>query len=124
MDNEKEMKTPMHPTTYLGLDKESKKEDGTQYKAMIGSLLYLTTSKPDLIFGVCLCARFQKEPREVHLSSTKCIFRYLIGTSNLGLCFKRRTISDSQVTVVLTMWEISLKGRELVEVVTSLVATW
>ena len=57
---------------------------------MIGSLLYLTVSKHDIMFNVCLCARFQKQPREVHLIAIKFILRYLIGTSNLGLMFKRR----------------------------------
>ena len=55
MNNAKEMKTPIHPTTYLGLDKESTKVDGTQYRAMIESLLYLTVSKPDIMFNVFLC---------------------------------------------------------------------
>ena len=90
MDDAKEMKTPMYPTIYLGLDDESTKVEGTQYKAMIGSLLYLTASRPDIMFNVCLCVRFQKEPREVHLTTVKCIFRHLIGTSNLGLLFTRR----------------------------------
>jgi len=84
------MKTPIHSTTYLGLDEESTKVDGTQYRAMIGSLLYLTTSRPDIMYNICLCARFQKELREVHLTIVKRIFRYLTGTSNLGLLFKRR----------------------------------
>ena len=57
---------------------------------MIGSLVYLTAFRPDIMFNVCLCARFQKEPREVHLTVVKCIVRYLMGTSNLGLLFKRK----------------------------------
>ena len=69
---------------------ESTKADETQYKAMIGPLLYLTMSKPNIMFSVSLCVRFQKEPREVHLIPVKHIFRYLIGTHNLGLMFKRR----------------------------------
>ena len=84
------MKTPMYPTTYLGMEEESTKVDGTQYRAMIGSLLYFTASMADIMFSVCLCARFQKESREVHLTTVKHIFRYLIGTSNLGHLFKRR----------------------------------
>jgi len=80
----------MHPTTHLGLDEESAKVDGTQYRAMIGSLLYLTASRPNIMFNVCLCSRFQKEPREVHLIAVKQIFRYIIGTSNLGFLLKRR----------------------------------
>ena len=54
------MKTPMHPTTYLGLDEESTKVDGTQYRAMIGLLHYLIVSRPNIMFNVCLCDRFQK----------------------------------------------------------------
>ena len=57
MNDAKEMKTPMHHTTYLGLDEESTKVDRTQYKTMIGSLLYLTASRPDIMFSVCLYAR-------------------------------------------------------------------
>lgn len=56
---------------------------------MVGSLLYLT-SRLDIMFNVCLCARFQSDPRETHLTIVKSIFRYLIGTSYLGLCFKGR----------------------------------
>jgi len=63
--------------------------DGTQNKAMIGSLLYLTTSKHDIMFSVCLWKTFQNEPREVHLINVKRIFRYLIRTVNLGLYFKK-----------------------------------
>ena len=57
---------------------------------MIGSLLYLTVYKPNIMFNVYLCVRFQQEPREVHLIVVKRVFRYLIGTLNLGLLFKRR----------------------------------
>ena len=49
LENPKEIKTPMHPTMYLGLDKESKKVDNTQFSAMIGSLLYLIASRPDIM---------------------------------------------------------------------------
>ena len=66
MKEAKDMKTPMHPTTYLGLDEESTKVDRTQYRTMIGLLLYLAASRLNVMFSVCLCARFQKEQREVH----------------------------------------------------------
>jgi len=84
------MKTPMHHTTYIGPDKESTKVDETQYWAMIGSLLYFTVSRPDIMFSVCLCARFQQEPRELQLTAIKHIFRYLIETCNLVILLKRR----------------------------------
>ena len=84
------MKTPMHPTKYLGLHKESTKVDATQYKAIIGSLLSLTVYRSDIMFNVCVCKRFQQESREVHLTTIKRIFRYFIRTPNLGLLLKRR----------------------------------
>ena len=56
---------------------------------MIGSLLYLTASRPDILFSVCLCARFPLDPREPHLIAVKRIFRHLKGTTNLGLLYKK-----------------------------------
>lgn len=54
---------------------------------MIGSLLYLTTSRPDIMFNICLSARFQSKPKESHLKPVKMIFKYLSGTSELGLFY-------------------------------------
>lgn len=71
MDDAKEMKTPMHPATSLGLHEESNKVDDTQYRAIMGSLLYLTTSRSNIMSSVCLCAQFLKDPREVHLTAVK-----------------------------------------------------
>jgi len=56
---------------------------------MIGSLLYLTASRPDILFSVFLCARFQSDPRESHLTDVTRIFRYLKGTTNLGLLYRK-----------------------------------
>ena len=58
---------------------------------MIGSLLYLTASRPDVMFCVCLCARFQACPKESHLIALKRIFRYLFGTQNLGLWYPKKS---------------------------------
>ena len=68
---QKKMKTLMHPMMRLGLDEKSKKVDNSQYRAMIRSLLYLTASKPNILSCVGLCARFQQDPREVHLTTIK-----------------------------------------------------
>nr|KYP56316.1 Copia protein [Cajanus cajan] len=89
MENAKPMKTPMHPLTSLGLDKESLDVDNTMYQGMVGSLLYLTTSRPDIMFSVCICARFQVRPKEVHLQAIKRILRYLKGKADLGISFYR-----------------------------------
>ena len=56
---------------------------------MIGSLLYLTDYRPDILFSVWLCARFQSDPRESHLTVVKIIFRYLEGTTNFGLLYTK-----------------------------------
>jgi len=59
------------------------------FRGMIGSLLYLIASKLDILFSVCLSARFQLDLRESHLTVVKRIFRYLKGTTNLGLLYKK-----------------------------------
>ncbi|GKA08768.1 retrovirus-related pol polyprotein from transposon TNT 1-94 [Tanacetum coccineum] len=65
--------------------------DVTLYRGMIGSLMYLTSSRPDLNHAVCLCARFQAKLTEKHLQAVKRIFRYLNGTINMGLWYSKDT---------------------------------
>nr|KYP31490.1 Retrovirus-related Pol polyprotein from transposon TNT 1-94 [Cajanus cajan] len=89
MEDAKPMKTLMHPSTTLGLDEESPDLDSTMYQGMVGSFLYLTASRPDIMFSVCVCARFQVRPKKVHLQAVKRILRYLKGTANLGINFYR-----------------------------------
>ncbi|KAK2381799.1 putative mitochondrial protein [Trifolium repens] len=85
----KPMTTPMHPTSSLSKEETGSKVDQKLYRGMIGSLLYLTASRPDILYSVCLCARFQSAPREPHLTAVKRIFRYLKGTASLGLLYKK-----------------------------------
>src|ERR1044072_9993260 len=82
-------KTPMHPTCFLEKEEVSAKVCQKRYRGMIGYLLYLTASRPDLLFSVHLCARFQSDPRETHLTAVKRILRYLKRTTNLGLMYKK-----------------------------------
>ena len=77
----------MSPATKLDKDERGKDVNQKLYRGMIGSLLYLTASRPDITFSVCLCARFQACLKESHLSIVKRIFRYFIGTQNLGLWY-------------------------------------
>ncbi|GJY53091.1 retrovirus-related pol polyprotein from transposon TNT 1-94 [Tanacetum coccineum] len=63
--------------------------DATLYRGMIESLMYLTSCKPDLIYEVCLCARYQAKPTEKHLNAVKQIFRYLKGIDNMGLWYSK-----------------------------------
>ena len=60
-------------------------EDKRVDQKIIGSLLYLMASRLDIMFSICMCARFQSDPRESHLLATKRIFRYLAGTQDIGL---------------------------------------
>ncbi|GJR24912.1 retrotransposon protein, putative, ty1-copia subclass [Tanacetum coccineum] len=79
--------TPMVEKSKLDEDLQGKPVDATLYRDMIGSLVYLTSSRPDLIYAVCLCARHQAKPTEKHLNAVKQIFRYLKGTINMGLWY-------------------------------------
>ncbi|GKF12879.1 hypothetical protein Tco_0050805, partial [Tanacetum coccineum] len=63
---------------------------------MIGTLMYLTSSRPDLVFAVCMCARYQANPIEKHLHAVKRIFRYLRGTINMGLWY----LKDSCIALI------------------------
>ncbi|GJT38613.1 retrovirus-related pol polyprotein from transposon TNT 1-94 [Tanacetum coccineum] len=68
---------------------EWKEVDPTRYRGMIGSLMYLTASRPDLVFDVCMCARYQAKPTKKNLHAVKQIFRYLRGTINMGMCYSK-----------------------------------
>ena len=59
--------------------------DSKLYRGMIGSLMYLIASRPDIMFSVCICARYQSNHKESHLNVIKKILRYLKGIQNLGL---------------------------------------
>ncbi|GJZ07689.1 retrovirus-related pol polyprotein from transposon TNT 1-94 [Tanacetum coccineum] len=77
--------TPMVEKSKLDEDLQGKPVYATLYCGMIGSLMYLTSSRPDLIYAVCLCAWYLAKPSEKHLNAVKQIFRYLKGTINMGL---------------------------------------
>ncbi|KAL8126657.1 hypothetical protein AgCh_013786 [Apium graveolens] len=83
--------TPMSTATKLDEDKKGKSVDILGYRGMIGSLFYLTSSRPYIIFVTYLCTRFQANPKESHLMAVKRIFRYLKGTPNLGLWYPKGT---------------------------------
>ncbi|KAI3681543.1 hypothetical protein L6452_36342 [Arctium lappa] len=91
MENSKPIGTLMAPGIKIGSDPSGKAVDIKTYRGMIGSLMYLTSSRPDIMFSTCLCARYQANPKEIHLSAVKCIFRYLKGTADLGLWYPKDT---------------------------------
>jgi len=71
----------------MDADAAGKGVDQTKYRGLIGSLLYLTSSRPDIMFAVCLCARYQANPKESHFKVAKRILKYLKGTTNVGLWY-------------------------------------
>ncbi|GKB01758.1 putative ribonuclease H-like domain-containing protein, partial [Tanacetum coccineum] len=86
--------TPIETQKPLVKDEEASDVDVHLYRSMIGSLMYLTASRPDIMFAVCACSRFQVNPKTSHLSAVKRIFRYLKGKPKLGLWYPRVSSFD------------------------------
>jgi hypothetical protein len=87
MEKCKPIKTPMPINGHLDLDEGGNPVDQILYRSMIDSLLYLTASRLDTMFNVCMCARFQANPKKAHLSAVKKILRYLKHTPSVGLWY-------------------------------------
>nr|GEZ55563.1 hypothetical protein [Tanacetum cinerariifolium] len=81
--------TPMAERPKLDEDKGEKLIDPTRYHCMVGSLMYLSASRPDIVFAVCICARYQAKPTDRHLQAIKPIFQYLKGTIHMGLWYPK-----------------------------------
>ena len=86
----KPMSTPMITSCKLSKEDESKEVDQRLYRSIIGSLLYVTTSRPYMMQDVRQVARFQDIPKETHIIAVKRIFRYLKGTMDFGLRYPQR----------------------------------
>ncbi|GJZ17095.1 hypothetical protein Tco_0553218 [Tanacetum coccineum] len=95
MESSDPVDTPMVEKSKLDEDTQGKAVDPTHYRGMVGTLMYLTASRPDLTFVVCMCAWYQAKPTEKHLHVVKRIFKYLRGTVNRGLWYPK----DSSITV-------------------------
>ncbi|KAJ9553022.1 hypothetical protein OSB04_017067 [Centaurea solstitialis] len=81
--------TPMATGNSIGPDHEGKDVDLKTYRSMVGSLMYLTASRPDIMFATCVCARYQAKPKESHLAAVKRIFRYLKGIPYYGIWYPK-----------------------------------
>ncbi|GJW67838.1 putative ribonuclease H-like domain-containing protein [Tanacetum coccineum] len=92
--NVKTASTPMETQKHLLKDVDGEDVDEHLYRSMIGSLMYLTSSRPDIMFAVCACARFQVNPKSSHLHAVKKIFRYLKGQPKLGLWYPKNSPFD------------------------------
>ncbi|GJY02213.1 putative ribonuclease H-like domain-containing protein [Tanacetum coccineum] len=86
--------TPMETHKPLSQDTAGTDVDVHLYRSMIGSLMYLTSSRPDIMFAVCACSRFQVQPKASHMHAVKRIFRYLKGQPTLGLWYPKDSPMD------------------------------
>jgi hypothetical protein len=89
MKNAKSIKTHMGTNGHLDLDTRGKSIDKKVYRSIIGSLLYLYASRPDIMHSLCMCARFQANPKEIHLRAMKRIIRYFVYTPKFGLWYPK-----------------------------------
>nr|GEY71051.1 uncharacterized mitochondrial protein AtMg00810-like [Tanacetum cinerariifolium] len=83
------IRTPMEIKDKLDLDQNGTPVNAVKYRSMIGALMYLTSSRPDIVHAICLCAQYKAKPTEKHLKEVKRIFRYLQGIVNMGLWYTK-----------------------------------
>ncbi|GKF34391.1 uncharacterized mitochondrial protein-like protein, partial [Tanacetum coccineum] len=121
--------TPIESNKSLVKDEDGVDVDVRVYRSMIGSLMYLTVSRPDIMFVVCACARFQVTPKASHLNAVKRIFRYLKHQPKLGLWYPRDSPFELEASLdliscraprpericrkdVMPFWHTSLRENE------------
>ncbi|KAL0316667.1 UNVERIFIED_CONTAM: Retrovirus-related Pol polyprotein from transposon TNT 1-94 [Sesamum radiatum] len=88
MESCKTVTTPLVTGEKYQKEDGSQKVDGSMYRSLIGSLLYLTATRPDIMFATCLLSRFMQSPSQVHYAAAKRILRYLRGTKDFGIWYK------------------------------------
>ncbi|XP_058106925.1 secreted RxLR effector protein 161-like [Magnolia sinica] len=89
MEKSNSVKNPIVPGVRLMKDEEGVKANATMYKQLVGSLMYLTAIRPDLMYVVSLISRFMASPTELHLQAAKRVLRYLKGTVDLGIFYQK-----------------------------------
>ncbi|XP_071699481.1 uncharacterized mitochondrial protein AtMg00810-like [Rutidosis leptorrhynchoides] len=90
MEDERVAKNPLSVNHGITPENTCSKVNPTLYRAIIGSLMYLTASRPNIMFATCLCARYQAQSNVNHMLATNKIMRYLKGTPSLGLWYPRK----------------------------------
>nr|GEW36291.1 hypothetical protein [Tanacetum cinerariifolium] len=110
--------TPMETSKPLMKDENAEDVDVQLYRSMIGSLMYLISSRPDIMFDVCVCARFQVTPKVLHLHTVKRIFRYLKGQPKLDLWYPKDSPFDLEAYTDSDYASVSLDRKFTTEDVT------
>ena len=111
LDFANSIRTPTSPNVKLTVDLLGKSVDPSLYRSMIGSLLYLTASRPDISYNVGVCARYQVNPKESHLTALKRIIKYVKTTSEFGVWYKKDT-SDVLVGYSDINWAGNVDDRK------------
>ena len=91
LESASSVRTPMSPNVKLTIDLLGKSVDSSLYRSMIGSLLYLTASRPDISYSVGVCARYQANPKESHMTSLKRIIKYVKTTADFSVWYNKDT---------------------------------
>jgi hypothetical protein len=89
--------SPIVPGCKLVKDENGKASDSTTYKQMVGCLMYLLATRPDIAFSVCLVARYMERPTEIHVAAVKRIMRYLKGSLSFGIWYRSGDVDDLQM---------------------------
>ena len=105
------VRTPMSPNVKLTVDLLGKSVDPSLYRSMIGSFLYLTTSRPDISYSVGVCARYQANPKQSHMTAFKRIIKYVKTTAEFGVWYSKDT-SDVLVGYSDTDWAGNVDDRK------------
>jgi hypothetical protein len=118
MDELKPMSTPMSTSTSLDLDENGEAVDQREYRSMIGSLLYLTVTRSDIQFTMCLCARFQASTCSSHRMAVQQIFSYLKHTPKFGIWYSTSSSLDLVGFSILILQGVGLTERALLVLAT------
>ncbi|KAF7831773.1 putative mitochondrial protein [Senna tora] len=97
LDNCKSVPTPLIPNTKLSKPEEDEKVDGSIYRSLVGSLLYLTATRLDLMFAASLLSRYMQTPGEVHMGVARCVLRYIKGTKGYGIWYTKEKESEVKI---------------------------
>ncbi|CAA7024669.1 unnamed protein product [Microthlaspi erraticum] len=97
LQNANEVKNPIVPGTRFSREGDGGKVDPTLYKKLIGSLMYITSTRPDLMYVVCLLSRYMANPSDQHMQAAKRVLRYLKGTLGFGVFYKRGAVEELTV---------------------------
>ena len=91
LESASSVRIPMSPNVKLNVDLLGKSVDPSLYRSMIGSFLYLTASRPDISYSVGVCARYQANPKESHMTALKRIIKYVKTTAEFGVWYSKDT---------------------------------